>query len=172
MPEGTLDGRHCYKPENLELIRTAAKECNVPLFEGVYCMCSGPTYESYPEAKMFERLGSGAFGMSTVPEIATATAMGLNVIGISMITNLASFLSPCELADEDVRDASKKALPNLRAVLLNAIMKIQPNPALKEKILARFDSHQAAPAVLPLTQVLFFAFAWTCVWDVEPINKK
>ena len=137
------------------MVRNAAKECNVPLFEGVYCISSGPTYETYPEAKYYERLGAGALGMSTVPEIMTANALGLNTVAISMITNLASFLSPVELADEDVRDASKKALPNLRAVLLNVIGKIQPNPAQKKKILDRFRTDQVLPPELPITPVLF-----------------
>ena len=152
-PDGPLDSRTCYKEELLELVRKCAKESEVPIFEGVYCMTSGPTYETYQEAKFFERMGAGALGMSTVPELMTATAMGLHTIGMSMITNLASFLSPCELADEDVRDASKKALPNMRKVLLSIIRKLQPDMARKAKILSRFNPSLPLPPVLPLTIV-------------------
>jgi len=153
LPEGHIDSKDCYKEENLELVRKSAKECGIHLFEGVYAMSSGPTFETPAEAKLLERLGAGALGMSTVPEIMTATALGLNTIGISMITNLASFLSPCELADEDVRDASLKAIPTMRALLLNTISKIEPNRALQDKILARFNPLQKVPALLPLTPV-------------------
>lgn len=153
MPQGFIDSKSCYKEENLDMVRKAAKDCGVHIFEGVYCMSSGPTYETPAEAKFYERLGAGALGMSTVPEIMTATALGINVVGISMITNLASFLSPCELADEDVRDASKKAIPTMSKLLLNVVEKIQISEAQREKILARFDPAQPVPAVLPLTKV-------------------
>jgi len=172
MPNGPIDARDCYKEENLDLVRKAAKECNVPLFEGVYCITSGPTFETYPEAKYYERLGAGALGMSTVPEIMTANALGLNTIAISMITNLASFLSPVELSDDDVRDASKKAIPNLRNVLLKVVEKIQPNPEQKKKILARFSTEQHAPAVLPITPVFFIFYLKRLISIFLPLMNK
>ena len=73
----------------MEIFRLSARELNIPLFEGTYVMTCGPTYETHSEAKLFERMGAGALGMSTVNEILTATALGLRVVGISMITNLA-----------------------------------------------------------------------------------
>ncbi len=119
-------------------------------------MCSGPTYETPCEAKFYERLGAGALGMSTVPEIMTATALGLNVIGISMITNLASFLSPKELTDDDVREVSKIAKPHMCTLLLKVMEMVQIDESKRAKILSRFSPDQPVPPVLPLTKVSAF----------------
>lgn len=155
-PEDFFDTRQCYTEETLQLARDAAKTCGVCIFEGAYFMASGPTYETFIEAKGAERLGAGALGMSTVPEIMTATAIGLKVIAFSMISNPASFLSPCELNDDDVRDASKKAIPNLRSIILNIVERVQPDTARREKILNHFKEEskeeQKAPALLSITK--------------------
>jgi len=152
-PEESFDTKKCYSEEGLQLARDAAKACGISIFEGTYFMASGPTYETFLEAKGAERLGAGALGMSTVPEAMTARAIGLKVIAFSMISNPASFLSPCELNDDDVRDASKKAIPNLREIILKIVENIKPDNARKEKTLKYFSKDQPLPPLLSLTRV-------------------
>lgn len=69
---------------------------------GVYAAVTGPSYETPAEIRMLARLGADAVGMSTVPEVLTARALGVRVLGISLISNLAAGLSAAPLSHEEV----------------------------------------------------------------------
>ncbi|NNF99411.1 MAG: purine-nucleoside phosphorylase [Desulfobacteraceae bacterium] len=73
-------------------IRTMAKKCGrelgIVLKEGVYCYMPGPSYETASEVRMLKLLGGHAVGMSTVPEVITAGHAGMNVMGLSCLTNM------------------------------------------------------------------------------------
>jgi purine-nucleoside phosphorylase len=73
-----------------ELLHEVARAESVPLAVGVYCGLLGPTYETPAEVRMLEKLGGDATGMSTVPEVITARALGMRVVGVSLITNAAA----------------------------------------------------------------------------------
>jgi len=75
----------------------------VPFHEGIYCGVSGPSYETPAEVRYLAQIGASAVGMSTVPEAITAYHMGLEVLGISCITNLAAGLSPNKLTHDEVK---------------------------------------------------------------------
>jgi len=65
-------------------------EANIQLYEGIYAYYSGPSYETPTEARAMRMLGADVVGMSTVPEAIVARHAGMNVVGISCITNMAS----------------------------------------------------------------------------------
>jgi purine-nucleoside phosphorylase len=79
-----------YSPELQELAIEEAKAVGVEMRRGVYCALSGPSYETPAEIHLLRNLGADAVGMSTVPEAIVARHMGLEVLGISCITNMAA----------------------------------------------------------------------------------
>jgi purine-nucleoside phosphorylase len=78
------------------------------IFRGIYCALSGPTYETPAEVRMYRMLGADAVGMSTVPEAVTARHMGMRVLGISCITNLAAGISSEPIDHAEVMETGKR----------------------------------------------------------------
>jgi purine-nucleoside phosphorylase len=87
-------------------LREHAAVLRIPLQEGVYGGLLGPTYETPAEVRMLATLGADAVGMSTVPEVIVARALGMRVAGISCITNLASGISPHPLSHAEVLETT------------------------------------------------------------------
>jgi purine-nucleoside phosphorylase len=87
-------------------LRDHAAALGIPLQEGVYGGLLGPTYETPAEVRMLATLGADAVGMSTVPEVIVARALGMRVVGISCITNLASGISPRPLSHAEVLETT------------------------------------------------------------------
>jgi len=85
--------RNAYDPDLGQLLREAAASRGLPLAEGVYAACSGPSFETPAEIRMMRHLGADAVGMSTVPEAILARHCGLRVAAVSVITNLAEGLT-------------------------------------------------------------------------------
>ena len=81
---------------------------SIPLEEGVYLMCSGPNYETPAEIRAFRTLGADAVGMSTVPEALVAGHSGLQVVGVSCITNMAAGVLPQKLDHSEVVETAAK----------------------------------------------------------------
>lgn len=85
-----------------ERLKPLAAQAGIPLREGVYVMYSGPSYETPAEIRMFRALGGDAVGMSTVPEAIAARHAGLQVMGVSCITNMAAGILPQPLSHAEV----------------------------------------------------------------------
>ena len=77
--------------------------------EGVYAFTSGPVFETPAEIHMYGHMGADVVGMSTVPEAVFAHACGLEVAGLTLVSNLAAGISPKPLCHEEVMAASKAA---------------------------------------------------------------
>lgn len=91
-----------YDRELSDRIREHAAALHIPLQEGVYGALLGPTYETPAEVRMLAALGADAVGMSTVPEVIVARAIGMRVVGITCVTNLASGMSAHPLSHAEV----------------------------------------------------------------------
>jgi purine-nucleoside phosphorylase len=92
-----------------ELAERIALENRIPLTRGVYLAVLGPSYETPAEIRMFRRFGGDAVGMSTIPEVIAARAMGLRVLGISLITNPAAGSTGVPLSHDEVIEAGREA---------------------------------------------------------------
>ncbi|MDQ6828206.1 MAG: purine-nucleoside phosphorylase [Gemmatimonadota bacterium] len=92
----------------LQLLREAALAAGVPIVEGVYCGLTGPSYETPAEVRMLERLGADAVGMSTVPEVIVARALGMRVAGVSCITNMAAGITGAVLGHREVIETADR----------------------------------------------------------------
>jgi purine-nucleoside phosphorylase len=102
-----------------------AREAGVDVTEGVYVAVSGPSYETPAETEYLARIGAHAVGMSTVPEAVAAAALGLRVLGIACITDVAG----TELSHEEVLAASRSAAPALGDILKGLIPALAPGAA-------------------------------------------
>jgi purine-nucleoside phosphorylase len=115
------------QPYDLELraiAHTVARQLGVTLVSGTYCANSGPSYETPAEIRMFQRLGADAVGMSTVPEVLVARALGVRVLGVSLITNQASGMSGEPLNHEEVIAAGSEARGRFSALLRGIVREV------------------------------------------------
>ncbi len=91
------------------------------LAEGVYMAFTGPSYESPAEIRMARTLGADLVGMSTVPEATAARFLGMRVIGVSCVTNLAAGMTAEPLSHAEVVETGKRAEARLRSLVLGLV---------------------------------------------------
>lgn len=113
-----------YDPALRALLISAAQAVQVPLQVGIYCGLLGPTYETPAEVRMLERLGADAVGMSTVPEVIAARAMGMRVAAVSCITNKAAGLSAQPLDHQEVMDAGAAVASRFEALMMECVRRL------------------------------------------------
>jgi purine-nucleoside phosphorylase len=95
----------------------AAAAAGVPVTHGIYVATHGPSYETPAEIRFFRTIGADAVGMSTVPEAIAARHMGLEVLGISCITNMAAGVLPGPLNHDEVMETARRVRGSFIALL-------------------------------------------------------
>lgn len=91
-----------YSPRLTQRAIEVAAKIGITLKKGVYGYVSGPNFETPAEVRMIRKLGGDVVGMSTVPEALTAVYRGIEVLGITYVSNLGSGLSPTPLTHDDI----------------------------------------------------------------------
>lgn len=103
-----IDLTNLYDPKYIQILKIAAKQAKATIYEGVYLAVSGPSYETPSEVRAFGLLGADAVGMSTVPEAIVAKQCGLEVAGLTCITNAAAGLSKKPISHSEVLEMGDK----------------------------------------------------------------
>lgn len=96
------DMSEVYSARLRKMADEAARAKGVGVSHGIYLATHGPSYETPAEIRLFRSMGADAVGMSTVPEAIAARHMGMEVLGISCISNMAAGMSPQPIVHEDV----------------------------------------------------------------------
>ena len=118
------DGYHkFYRDQLLEI----GKKTNQQIFEGIYCMYSGPNFETPAEINALKVIGGNAVGMSTVPEVLVANHCDLPVIAISVITNLAAGMNKTKLSHKETLENASLAEQNIVQLIKNFITEVKFN---------------------------------------------
>ena len=117
------DMTQVYNEKLGDLVFKLGTKKGLPMREGVYCQFSGPQYETPTEVKMAKILGADAVGMSTTVEAIAARHMGMEVTGVSLITNMAAGLSKTLLDEQEVIDAGEQASDYFIDLVLEFISK-------------------------------------------------
>ncbi len=115
------DQSQVYDPRLIERLQRAAVEAGVTLNEGVYAFSGGPSYETPAEIRAYGFLGADVIGMSTVPEAIVASAAGLRVAALSLVTNMAAGISGPHLVHDEVlavADASAHTMTRILTAFL------------------------------------------------------
>ena len=110
-----------YSHRIIDLARKIAKKNKVRLMEGVYVGTQGPTFETPSEYRYFYRIGGDAVGMSTVPEVIVARHAGIDVFGLSVITDLGGEGIYVDVSHEEVQQAATKAEPIMTMMVTEVI---------------------------------------------------
>ena len=118
------DMSEVYKKDLQEIIRNTAKNCGIPLKEGVYVQTTGPNYETPEEIRMYRSLGADAVGMSTACEAMAANHMGMRVCGISCISNLAAGISENPLTHAEIQETADRVATLFQQLITASIVNI------------------------------------------------
>jgi len=119
-----FDMTEAYSKRLRALARDAAAEEGFVLDEGVYLAVSGPSFETPAEIRSFRTLGATLVGMSTVPETIVARHMGIEVLGLSCVTNLAAGLGATPLSHEEVFEIGRQVEKQLASLLARLVPRI------------------------------------------------
>ena len=115
------DMSEVYSRRLRKIIENAAVTAGVPLRKGVYIQTTGPQYETPAEIRAYERLGADAVGMSTAIEAIAARHAGMEICGISCISNLAAGISVNPLTHAEVQETADRVAPLFKKLVTQAI---------------------------------------------------
>ena len=118
------DMSHIYDEDLQKIVKKTALDHGIDLKEGVYLQMSGPQYESPEEVSMCRILGADAVGMSTACEAIAANHMGMKIVGVSCISNMASGISPKPLTHQEIQETADKTAPLFQKLVYESIVRI------------------------------------------------
>ena len=118
------DMSEVYSRRLQKIVENAAVTAGVPLRRGVYIQTTGPQYETPSEIRAYERLGADAVGMSTAIEAIAARHAGMEICGISCISNLAAGISVNPLTHKEVQETADRVAPLFKRLVTQAIADI------------------------------------------------
>ena len=101
-----------------------AREERIGLAEGVYCGLLGPTYETAAEVRMLSVIGVDAVGMSTVPEVVMARSLGMRVLGVSCVTNMACGLSATPITHAEVIETTARVAAKFERLMSGVVARL------------------------------------------------
>jgi purine-nucleoside phosphorylase len=104
--------------------REVAHDLKIPLEEGVYAALTGPSYETPAEIRYLRSIGADLVGMSTVPEVIVANYLGMRVLAISCVTNMAAGILPQKINHEEVLEAGRQVRDTLVRLLKAVLPKL------------------------------------------------
>ncbi|HLW52286.1 MAG TPA: purine-nucleoside phosphorylase [Candidatus Angelobacter sp.] len=116
-----IDMTEAYSRSYRQYAREAAKKVGIDLREGVYVALAGPSYETPAEIRFLRTIGADLVGMSTVPETIVARQMGIKVLAISCVTNMAAGVLDKPLNHEEVLETGKRVSGHFKALLREVI---------------------------------------------------
>ena len=116
------DMSEIYNKKLREIVKHSARSLDIPLREGVYIQLTGPNYESPSEVRMVRTLGADAVGMSTACEAIAANHMGMKVVGISCISNLACGVSNRPLSHAEVQETADRVAPLFKKLITESVI--------------------------------------------------
>jgi purine-nucleoside phosphorylase len=115
--ENFVSMTNAYDADLRKLMLAAAKKEKIALKQGVYCWYSGPSFETPAEIRMMQIIGGTAVGMSTAPETILARRLGMMVVAVSTITNLAAGIKGASPSHEETKREGAKAAGNMQKLL-------------------------------------------------------
>ena len=118
------DASHLYTARLQDVARTAAAGLSIPLREGVYFYCYGPQYETPAEVRAARILGGDAVGMSTAPEVIVAGHCGMEILGFTLLSNMAAGILDQPLSEKEVLDAAEAAKDKFSRLVLACLEKL------------------------------------------------
>jgi len=121
-----FDMTAAYSPQLRALAQAEAAKQNIPLAEGVYLAVLGPSYETPAEIRAFRTLGADLVGMSTVHEVIIARHMGIEILGISLVTNMAAGVLDEAINHEEVMETGLRVERQFTGLLTALIPIIAP----------------------------------------------
>lgn len=115
-----------YSPRLRGLLAETADELGIPLRRGVYAMVAGPSFETPAEVRFLRGAGADAVGMSTAPEVTVAHHAGMEVLGISSITNVAVDVldTEADTTHTEVLETGKEIVPRLTRLLMGLLGRV------------------------------------------------
>ena len=122
------DMSHCYSLRLRHMAKQTASTLGILLAEGVYCAFSGPSYETPEEVRMARKMGAQAVGMSTVPECIAAVHCGMEVLGISCITNAAAGVKDQSLSHQNIIAVTQRVKGDFTRLIDGICQKILAQP--------------------------------------------